>query len=55
MTVFRLESLSTSPVVTVGFRYNAVQYNKILYISLQGLVKNTNLSLNIQKAPHISP
>ena len=49
MTEFRMESVSNSPVDTVGCRYNAVQYNTILYIPLQWLGKNTNQSLIIKK------
>ena len=40
---------------TAGFRYNAVQCNVILLISLRWLRQNANQSLNPQKTPHTPP
>ena len=39
---------------TVECYYNAVQYNMILYTSLQWLGQNMNVSLNPQKTPYTS-
>ena len=39
---------------TVGDRYNAVQYNKILHTSLQWRGQNINQRLNLQKTHHIT-
>ena len=43
----------TDIVNTIDFHYNAVQYNTILYTSLQWL--NTNPNLNPQKLPPPHP
>ena len=40
---------------TVDCRYNAVQYNVILYTSLRWLGHNMDVSLNPQMTPYISP
>ena len=40
---------------TVEYRYNAVGYNRILHILLQGLCQNSNESVNPQKTPHTPP
>ena len=42
-------------ISTVECRYDAVQYNKILYTSLQWWEQNINEGLNLQKTHHISP
>ena len=39
----------------VGCRYNAVQYDMILYTALQLARQNINQGKNPQKTPHSSP
>ena len=42
-------------VITVGCRYNAVQYNTIFYTALRWRKQKMNHSVKSQNTPHISP